>query len=159
MGRSEPNGRNSTSFSSAPRSAPAVGQAWIPPPRQAAAVVVDVGVRYGARMSASSFKVTFLPAGRTVEVPRGHSVLDGALGGGISLDHACGGVCACSTCHVIVREGFASLPPASEREEDMLDNAPFLQRTSRLACQVEVQCDLVVEIPAMNRNLVSEGHH
>ncbi len=110
-------------------------------------------------MSASSFKVTFLPAGRTVDVPRGHSVLDAALGGGIALDHACGGVCACSTCHVIVKEGFAALPPASDREEDMLDNAPFLQRTSRLACQVEVQCDLVVEIPPMNRNLVSEGRH
>jgi 2Fe-2S ferredoxin len=110
-------------------------------------------------MSARTFKVTFLPSGRTVDVKDGHSVLDGALAHGIALDHACGGVCACSTCHVIVKEGFAALEPASDREEDMLDNAPFLQRTSRLACQVEVHTDLVVEIPPMNRNLVSEGHH
>jgi 2Fe-2S ferredoxin len=110
-------------------------------------------------MSARTFKVTFLPSGRTVDVKDGHSVLDGALAHGIALDHACGGVCACSTCHVIVKDGFAALEPASDREEDMLDNAPFLQRTSRLACQVEVHADLVVEIPPMNRNLVSEGQH
>ena len=114
-------------------------------------------IGYVATMS-QPFKVTFLPMGRTVEAGVGHSVLDTALNAGIDLDHACGGVCGCSTCHVIVREGFASLPPASDREEDMLDNAPFLQSTSRLACQVEVKADLVVEIPAMNRNLVSEGH-
>ncbi len=105
------------------------------------------------------FKVTFLPAGRTVDVTAGHTVLDAALNNGIDLDHACGGVCGCSTCHVIVKQGFSSLPDASEREEDMLDNAPFLQKTSRLGCQIEVKADLVVEIPAMNRNLVSEGHH
>ena len=110
-------------------------------------------------MSARTFKVTFLPSGRTVDVKDGHSVLDGALAHGIALDHACGGVCACSTCHVIVKDGFVALEPASDREEDMLDNAPFLQRTSRLACQVEVHADLVVEIPPMNRNLVSEGQH
>jgi 2Fe-2S ferredoxin len=110
-------------------------------------------------MSERKHQVTFLPMNRTVAVPEGHSVLDGALAHGIPLDHACGGVCACSTCHVIVRVGFASLAPASEREEDMLDNAPFLQATSRLGCQVEVRADLVVEIPAMNRNLVSEGRH
>lgn len=106
-----------------------------------------------------TFKVTFLPLGRTVEVREGFSVLDAALNNGIELDHACGGVCACSTCHVIVKEGFSSLAPAEEREEDMLDNAPFLSRTSRLACQAEVHADLVVEIPPMNRNLVSEGKH
>lgn len=105
------------------------------------------------------FKVTFLPAGRTVDVKAGHTVLDSALNNGIDLDHACGGVCGCSTCHVIVKQGFSSLPEASDREEDMLDNAPFLQKTSRLACQIEVKADLVVEIPAMNRNLVSEGQH
>jgi 2Fe-2S ferredoxin len=112
-----------------------------------------------ATMSPRTFKVTFLPSGRSVDVVEGHSVLDGALNHGISLDHACGGVCACSTCHVIVKQGFATLAPASEREEDMLDNAPFLQATSRLACQVEVHGELVVEIPPMNRNLVSEGKH
>jgi 2Fe-2S ferredoxin len=138
----------------------------VPPPTvaagrpPAAGVVVDVEcVGYRCAMGARTFKVTYLPAGRTVEVREGHSVLDGALAHGLPLDHACGGVCACSTCHVIVREGFAALEPASDREEDMLDNAPFLQRTSRLACQVAVHADLVVEIPPMNRNLVSEGHH
>jgi ferredoxin, 2Fe-2S len=109
-------------------------------------------------MSETRYKVTFLPENRTVEVPAGHSVLDAALNNRIELDHACGGVCACSTCHVIVRQGFEQLEEASDREEDMLDNAPFLQTTSRLGCQVEVHCDLTVEIPPMNRNLVSEGH-
>jgi 2Fe-2S ferredoxin len=128
-------------------------------PIRVVAVVVAAGVRYRAGMSPRTFKVTFLPSGRCVDVPEGHSVLDGALNHGVPLDHACGGVCACSTCHVIVKEGFASLEPASDREEDMLDNAPFLQRTSRLGCQVAVHADLVVEIPPMNRNLVSEGRH
>jgi 2Fe-2S ferredoxin len=109
-------------------------------------------------MSAKTYQVTFLPMGKTVTVPEGHSVLDAALNNRIELDHACGGVCACSTCHVVVRQGFETLEEASEREEDMLDNAPFLQTTSRLGCQVEVHSDLVVEIPPMNRNLVSEGH-
>ena len=107
----------------------------------------------------SRFKVTFLPVGKTVEATPGHTVLDTALLHGIELDHACGGVCGCSTCHVIVKHGFASLSPASDREEDMLDNAPFLHSTSRLACQIEVTADLTVEIPPMNRNLVSEGQH
>lgn len=106
-----------------------------------------------------TFKVTFLPMNKTVDVPAGHSVLDAALNHDIALDHACGGVCACSTCHVIVKQGFATLEEASDKEEDMLDNAPFLQRTSRLGCQIEVEADLVVEIPPMNRNLVSEGKH
>lgn len=117
---------------------------------------MDVG--YVAAMT-QTFKVTFLPMGKTVEAPRGHSVLDAALNNGIELDHACGGVCGCSTCHVIVKQGFASLPEASDREEDMLDNAPFLQKTSRLGCQIEIESDLVVEIPPMNRNLISEGKH
>jgi 2Fe-2S ferredoxin len=106
-----------------------------------------------------SFKITFLPKNDVVEAKPGDTVLDAALRANIDLDHACGGVCACSTCHVIVREGFESLDEASDREEDMLDNAPFLQRTSRLACQIDVAGDLVVEIPPMNRNLVSEGKH
>lgn len=102
--------------------------------------------------------VTFLPAGKTVEVNAGDSVLDAAVKGALPLEHACGGVCACSTCHVIVRQGFERLEPASEREEDMLDNAPCLTTTSRLGCQIEVTDDLVVEIPPMTRNQVSEEH-
>src|SRR5687768_7056732 len=110
-------------------------------------------------MTERTFKVTFLPLGKTVEAREGHSVLDAALNHDIPLDHACGGVCACSTCHVIVKQGFEKLDAASDKEEDMLDNAPFLTRTSRLGCQVEIHEDLVVEIPPMNRNLVSEGKH
>ncbi|MCC7075412.1 MAG: 2Fe-2S iron-sulfur cluster binding domain-containing protein [Deltaproteobacteria bacterium] len=105
-----------------------------------------------------TFTVTFLPLGRTVEVNAGDSVLDAAVKGALPLEHACGGVCACSTCHVIVRQGFEALTPASEREEDMLDNAPCLTTTSRLGCQIEVNADLVVEIPSMTRNQVSEAH-
>jgi ferredoxin, 2Fe-2S len=105
-----------------------------------------------------AFKVTFLPLNKTVEVKEGHSVLDAALANDIELEHACGGVAACSTCHVIVRQGYEKLPPASDREEDMLDNAACLTTKSRLGCQIEVNTDLVVEIPPMTRNLVSEGH-
>lgn len=105
-----------------------------------------------------TFKVTFLPQQRTVEVREGASVLDAAVKGALPLEHACGGVCACSTCHVIVRQGFDKLEPASEREEDMLDNAPCLTPQSRLGCQIEVHDDLVVEIPPMTRNMVSEDH-
>jgi 2Fe-2S ferredoxin len=108
---------------------------------------------------AKTFKVTFLPINKTVEVPEGWTVLEAATNRDIDLDHACGGVCACSTCHVIVKEGFESLPAASDKEEDMLDNAPCLTPRSRLGCQVDVHRDLVVEIPPMNRNLVSEGKH
>jgi ferredoxin, 2Fe-2S len=105
------------------------------------------------------FKVTFLPIGKIVETQPGDSVLDAALRGYLDLDHACGGVCACSTCHVHVLEGLEDLPPASEREEDMLDNAPCLTSKSRLGCQIEVTRDLTVEIPPMNRNLISENKH
>ena len=103
-------------------------------------------------------KVTFLPQRQTVEIRAGDSVLDAAVKGAVPLEHACGGVCACSTCHVIVREGFEKLAPASDREEDMLDNAPCLTTKSRLGCQIEVESDLVVEIPPMTRNMVSEDH-
>lgn len=109
--------------------------------------------------SLKTCKVTFLPLQKTVEVPEGWTVLEAASNRGVELDHACGGVCACSTCHVHVKEGFESLSPASDKEEDMLDNAPGLSTRSRLACQIAVHSDLVVEIPALNRNLVSEGKH
>lgn len=118
-----------------------------------------------------AYRITFLPGDRSVEVdptelPYGRdgkpgSILDIALGHDIDLDHACGGVVACSTCHVIVREGFDSCPEAEEGEEDMLDNAPGLEPESRLACQAvpDGTVDVVVEIPEWNRNMVKEGHH
>jgi 2Fe-2S ferredoxin len=89
------------------------------------------------------------------------SILEIALGHDIDIDHACGGVCACSTCHVVVREGLESCQEASDEELDQLDNAPGQTHQSRLACQAvpDGSCDVVVEIPAWNRNLVREEHH
>ena len=121
-----------------------------------------------ARLPTQRYTVTFLPTGETVEVdpeelPYGRdgrpgSILDIALAHGIDLDHACGGVCACSTCHVVVREGGESMNPATDDEEDQLDNAPGLEPGSRLGCQAvpDGSRDVVVEVPAWNRNLVRE---
>lgn len=115
------------------------------------------------------YRLTILPMNVTIEVdpqkiPYEHtglpgSLLDIALGNGVEIDHACGGVCACSTCHVVVKEGARSMNPAQEEEEDQLENAPGLKSTSRLACQAvpDGSCDVVIEIPNWNRNLVQEG--
>lgn len=88
------------------------------------------------------------------------SLLEIALGHHVDIDHACGGVCACSTCHVIVREGAESCGEATDDELDQLDKAPGTTPKSRLACQCvpDGSRDLVVEIPAWNRNLVREDH-
>ena len=116
------------------------------------------------------YTITFQPMNRTIEVDPaelpyerdGHvgSILEIALGHDIEIDHACGGVCACSTCHVIVREGFESCSEASDDEEDMLDTAPGLTLQSRLACQAvpNGSCNVVVEIPDWNRNHAKEPH-
>ena len=99
------------------------------------------------------------------KIPYGHtglpgSILDIALGHGVELDHACGGVCACSTCHVIVREGLESCGEPSDEEEDQLDEAYGLTACSRLGCQCvpSGRKNLVVEIPPWNRNLAREPH-
>jgi 2Fe-2S ferredoxin len=117
------------------------------------------------------YTITFLPSNRVVAVdPEGlpssregrpGSILDIATGQGIDIDHACGGVCACSTCHVIVRQGGESCREATEDEEDMLDLAPGLTPWSRLACQAvpDGSCDVVVEIPDWNRNHAREAPH
>jgi ferredoxin, 2Fe-2S len=107
-------------------------------------------------------KVTFLPANLTVEFDPetlpylGHgnagSLLDVALNFGVELEHACGGNCACTTCHVIVREGEANLTPMEDLEADMLDMAADLTLHSRLGCQAVVKGDVTVEIPGWNRN-------
>ena len=83
-----------------------------------------------------------------------------ALSAGIEIDHSCGGVCACSTCHIVVRQGLDSCNEATDDEEDMLDLAPGLELQSRLACQCvpDGSQDMIVEIPEWNRNLVSETH-
>lgn len=112
-------------------------------------------------------KITFLPLNVTVEFESGRlpyeehgrpeSVLDVALNFGVPLEHACGGSCACTTCHVIVRQGDDNLSPMEECEEDRLDAAAGLTLHSRLGCQAVVQGDIVIEIPDWNRNYVSEG--
>ena len=123
-----------------------------------------------ARMPTQDYRITFLPMNVTIEVdpeklPYEHdglpgSILDIALEHGIAIDHACGGVCACSTCHVVVKEGSDTLNESTEEEEDQLEEAPGLRPTSRLACQSVPNgaTDVVVEIPEWNRNLVKEGH-
>lgn len=99
------------------------------------------------------------PDGAVIEAPSGKSVLDVALENGIGIEHACEKVCACTTCHVLIREGFASLDEGDELEEDMLDKAWGLEPESRLGCQAIIKDeDLVVEIPKYTVNQVSEGH-
>jgi 2Fe-2S ferredoxin len=98
-----------------------------------------------------------IPYGRTGEPG---SILDIALGAGIDLEHSCGGVCACSTCHVIVKQGLSSCNPSTDDEDDMLDEAPGVTTESRLGCQCVPNGtqNLVVVIPQWNRNAVKEGH-
>ena len=88
------------------------------------------------------------------------SILAVLLGHDVPLEHACGGNCACTTCHVVVTRGFARLSPASEEEEDLLDKAVGLTPTSRLACQALVpdEADLDVTIPRFTVNQVGGGH-
>ncbi len=88
------------------------------------------------------------------------SVLDLAEGAGLEIDHACGGVCACATCHVKVTEGGSSCSKATEDEEDQLDSARDVDTDSRLSCQCVPNGtqDLRVVIPAWNKNLAREGH-
>lgn len=125
----------------------------------------------GAPKPTNPYSITFLPNNVTVQVDPAKvpysrdglpgSILEIALAHGVDIDHACGGVCACSTCHVIVREGVESCQEATDDELDQLDNAPGLTPKSRLACQAvpDGTRDLVVEVPNWNRNLVSEEHH
>jgi len=127
--------------------------------------------RVEAKLPTRAFTVTFLPEGEQVQVdpaqlPYGRdglpgSILDIALAHGIEVDHACGGVCACSTCHVIVRQGLETCSESTDDEEDRLDQAPGRELQSRLACQCvpDGSKDVVVEVPGWNRNMVREEHH
>lgn len=92
-------------------------------------------------------KIKFLPIDQVVDVPEGTIILDAALDNNIKIDHNCGGNCACSTCHIIVEQGFESLNEMSEDEEDMLDEAENLTETSRLACQCKITTDMIIKIP------------
>lgn len=99
------------------------------------------------------------PEGAVIEVEPGVTICDAALQNGIEIEHACEKSCACTTCHVVVREGFDSMDEPDELEEDMLDKAWGLEPESRLSCQAVVgDEELVVEIPRYTINQVSERH-
>lgn len=101
----------------------------------------------------------FCPEGKVIEAESGMSVLNAALKHDIDIEHACEKSCACTTCHVHIREGYDSLEEATELEDDYLDKAWGLDPDSRLSCQAIVADeDLVVEIPPYTINLVSENH-
>ena len=117
-----------------------------------------------------SYKLTLRNTGQVFEVDPAHlptgydgqpgCVLSVLLAHGVDIDHSCGGVVGCSTCHVYVRRGYDTAPPPGETEEDMLDFAPALAADSRLSCQCvpDGSEDVEVEIPSWKRNEVSEGH-
>ncbi|MEY3876145.1 MAG: hypothetical protein RIR50_1317, partial [Pseudomonadota bacterium] len=99
------------------------------------------------------------PQGTAIEVATGTSVCDALLENDIDIDHACDKVCACTTCHIVVREGYQSLNPAEDNEEDLLDKAWGLEPNSRLSCQAVVaQQNLVIEIPKYSINHAKENH-
>ncbi|MGK9450655.1 ISC system 2Fe-2S type ferredoxin [Acidithiobacillus caldus] len=99
------------------------------------------------------------PEGAEFDAEPGESIIQAALRNGVHIEHACEMSCACTTCHVILREGFDSLDPAEEKEEDLLDKAWGLEPTSRLSCQAKVgDTDLVIEIPKYTINLEKERH-
>ena len=101
---------------------------------------------------------TLAPRGLTIEAVAGRTVCDTLLDHGVAIEHACEKSCACTTCHVIVREGFQSLEAASEKEDDLLDKAWGLELTSRLSCQARVgDTPLTIEIPRYTLNQVSES--
>ena len=103
--------------------------------------------------------VELCPDGAVIDAAPGTSVCDALLGNEIDIEHACEKSCACTTCHVIVREGFESLAEAEELEEDLLDKAWGLEPQSRLSCQALVgTVPLVIEIPKYTINMVKEGH-
>lgn len=100
----------------------------------------------------------YSPGGTTIEVTSETSICDALLNNGIEIEHACGKVGACSTCHVVVKVGFDSLNPLGDNEEDMLDMAWGLQPQSRLSCQAVVNGtdEVVVEIPKYSINHAKE---
>ncbi|AEG92932.1 ISC system 2Fe-2S type ferredoxin [Ramlibacter tataouinensis] len=101
----------------------------------------------------------YCPQGARVEAAAGTSICEALLDNDIRIEHACDMSCACTTCHVIVREGFNSLGEMDESEEDLLDRAWGLEPNSRLSCQAIVaQQDLTVEIPRYSINHAKENH-
>ena len=103
--------------------------------------------------------VELCPEGAAIEAKTGDSICNILLENEIDIDHACDQVCACTTCHVIVREGYSSLNDTQENEEDLLDKAWGLEPNSRLSCQAIIgKQDLVIEIPKYSINMAKEGH-
>ena len=94
-----------------------------------------------------------------IEAKTGETICDTLLANGVEIEHACEKSCACTTCHVIVREGFNTLKASTEDEDDLLDKAWGLEPQSRLSCQARIaDADLVIEIPKYTINMVKEGH-
>jgi 2Fe-2S ferredoxin len=103
--------------------------------------------------------VELCPQGAVIEATPGTSICDALLDNDIDIEHACEKSCACTTCHVVIREGFETLEAAEELEEDLLDKAWGLEPTSRLSCQSLVTgTPLVIEIPKYTINMAKEGH-
>ena len=104
--------------------------------------------------------VELCPEGTLIDAPVGVSLCDALLQNGVEIEHACEKSCACTTCHVIVREGFGLLDASDEKEDDLLDRAWGLEPYSRLSCQVMLGgADLVIEIPRYTINMAKEGKH
>ena len=102
--------------------------------------------------------VELCPDGTVIEAAAGMSLCDALLTHDVEIEHACEKSCACTTCHVIVREGFGDLEPSDEKEDDLLDKAWGLEPNSRLSCQVLLgNADLVIEIPKYTINMAKEG--
>jgi ferredoxin, 2Fe-2S len=131
----------------------------------------NTGAATAEPLGQNMVRIIFMPEGRTVEFEHGkldykdhgkpESILDIAINHEVFLDHACGGNCACTTCHVWVKQGAENLSEMDDDEADRLDMAADLQLNSRLGCQAQIvkPGEVVVEIPAWNRNYVSEEHH
>ena len=101
---------------------------------------------------------TLCPGGKEIAASAGKSICDALLENGVEIEHACEKQAACTTCHVILREGFGSLDDAAEKEEDMLDKAWGLEATSRLSCQAKIaDADMTIEIPKYTINYEREG--
>jgi 2Fe-2S ferredoxin len=99
------------------------------------------------------------PQGKLITAPRGTSICEALLDNGVAIEHACDMSCACTTCHVIVREGFRSLNAMDEAEEDLLDRAWGLEADSRLGCQaILADADVTIEIPKYTINHARENH-
>jgi 2Fe-2S ferredoxin len=97
------------------------------------------------------------PNGVELEIKPGKVLCDALLAAGVEIEHACDGVCACSTCHVIIKQGYQSLAPATDDEEDQLDKAWGLTANSRLSCQVKVgDTPLTIELPRYSLNHARE---